>query len=274
MEETAMSASTTLTRTYPSIRAQRSSWLILAFSLAFLASSVASAQELGTIRFDNWLYYQKNPDNTGAWQYRPRFYIPVNLPEAWTFTQRIDLPILDTDKVGPDNRTGKWKAGLGDWFIEEGFTTPEVAKNLKLYGSVRFLFPTGGQAPFSASQYEWAPALSAIYSIPEEHITVSPLVRYFRGFSATEPNVTLVRRLDVFPTVNFGLADNWSLAFYNGEFPMSYNYVNGKWFVPIDAMLIKRLSKTVELGIGGAYGIVTDNPTYKYQVYGRLSYYF
>jgi hypothetical protein len=86
--------------------------------------------------------------------------------------------------------------------------------------------------------------------------------------------VTLVRRLDVFPTVNVGLADNWSLAFYNGEFPMSYNYVNNKWFVPIDAMLIKRLSKTVELGAGGAYGIVTDNPTYKYQVYGRLSFYF
>jgi hypothetical protein len=39
-------------------------------------------------------------------------------------------------------------------------------------------------------------------------------------------------------------------------------------------MLIKRLSKAVELGVGGAYGIVTDNPTYKYQVYGRLSFYF
>lgn len=267
-------STTTLTRTHQAMRARWSSRLIFAFSLALLASSVASAQELGTIRFDNWLYFQENPNNTGQWQYRPRFYIPVNLPMGWTFTQRIDLPILDTDRVGPDNPTGKWKAGIGDWFIEEGFTTPQVAKNLKLYGSVRFVFPTGGQAPFSASQYQWAPAVSAIYTIPEDHLTVSPLVRYYRGYSATETNVSLVRRLDVFPTVNFGLADNWSLAFYNGEFPMSYNYVNNKWFVPIDAMLIKRLSKTVELGIGGAYGIVTDNPTYKYQVYGRLSYYF
>ena len=123
MEETAMSYSTTPTRAHRTIRSRTSGWLIVAFGLALLASSVASAQEIGTIRYDNWLYFQKNPDNTGAWQYRPRFYIPVNLPEAWTFTQRIDLPILDTDKVGPDNRTGKWKAGLGDWFIRSPRST-------------------------------------------------------------------------------------------------------------------------------------------------------
>jgi hypothetical protein len=266
--------SETTTRTRRGVRARSPSRLILAFGLSLLASSATSAQELGTIRFDNWLYYQENPDNTGQWQYRPRFLIPVNLPLAWTFTQRIDLPILDTDRVGPDNTTGKWKAGIGDWFIEEGFTSPEVATNLKLYGSVRFVFPTGGKSPFSASQYQWAPAVSAIYTIPDQHLTVSPLVRYFRGFNATETNVTLVRRLDLFPTLNFGLADSWSLIFYAGENPISYNYVNEKWFVPIDAMLIKRLSKTVELGVGSAYGIVKDNPTYKYQVYGRLSYYF
>ena len=163
--------------------------LIFALVLALFASRAAVAQELGTIRFDNWLYYQENPDSTGQWQYRPRFYIPVNLPGGWLLTQRIDLPILDTDRVGPDNPTGKWKTGIGDWFIEEMFTTPEVAKNLKLFGSVRFVFPTGGQAPFSASQYQWAPAVSAIYAIPEHKITVSPLVRYFRGFAATEPNI-------------------------------------------------------------------------------------
>jgi hypothetical protein len=159
--------------------------LVFAPMLALLAAAAAPAQELGTIRFDNWLYFQENPNHTGQWQYRPRFYIPVNLPKGWLFTQRIDLPILYTDRVGPDNPTGEWKSGIGDWFIESGFTTPEVARNLKLYGSVRFVFPTGGEAPFSASQYQWAPAVSAIYGIPDHKITLSPLVRYFSGFGAT-----------------------------------------------------------------------------------------
>ena len=30
----------------------------------------------------------------------------------------------------------------------------------------------------------------------------------------------------------------------------------------------------VELGIGSVCGIVTDNPTYQYQAYGRLSLFF
>jgi hypothetical protein len=94
------------------------------------------------------------------------------------------------------------------------------------------------------------------------------------GFNATEPNVTLVRRLDIFPQVSFAFRDDWSLVFYAGENPISYNDVNHKWFVPIDAMLIKRLNKTVELGLGAAYGIVKDNPSYDYQVYGRMTFYF
>jgi len=247
---------------------------IFAAALAFFAAAAAPAQELGTIRFDNWVYFQENTDHTSQWQYRPRFYIPVNLPRGWLFTQRIDLPFLDTDKQGPDNTTGGWKSGLGDWFIEEGITTPEVATNTKIYGAVRFVFPTGGKAPFSASQYQWAPTLSVIHRIPDHGITLSPLLRYFMGFSATEPNVTLVRRLDIFPQVAFAFPDDWSLVLYAGENPISYNDVNHKWFVPIDAMVIKRLNKTVELGLGAAYGIVKDNPSYDYQVYGRLTFYF
>ena len=36
--------------------------------------------------------------------------------------------------------------------------SPEIAKNLWLKASVRFLFPTGKQSPFGSSQYQWGPA--------------------------------------------------------------------------------------------------------------------
>jgi hypothetical protein len=62
-------------------------------------------------------------------------------------------------------------------------------------------------------------------------------------------------------------------AFYP-ENPISYNDVINKWFVPIDVMLIKRLSKTVEFGFGGAYGLVKDDPQYQYIINGRLTFYF
>jgi hypothetical protein len=144
---------------------------------AWAASAPTSAQQLGTIRFDNWLYFQENINDSERWQYRPRFFIPFSLPQGWTFTQRIDLPVYYTNNTGPENPDGGWKAGIGDWFIEEAFNSPEVAKNLRLFGSVRFVFPTGGGAPFGGNQYQWAPAIGAIYAIPEHRITIAPTAR-------------------------------------------------------------------------------------------------
>jgi len=39
-------------------------------------------------------------------------------------------------------------------------------------------------------------------------------------------------------------------------------------------LLIKRLSKTVEFGFGGSYGLVKDDPQYQYIINGRLTFYF
>lgn len=240
---------------------------------AFASSKPASAQSLGTIRFDNWLYFQENIDKSERWQYRPRFYIPFNLSSGWTFTQRADLPVYYTDKVGTENPNGDWKWGIGDWFIEETFTSPELAQNFRMSGGVRFVFPTGGGSPFGSQQYQWAPTINATYAIPEHRITISPTARYFMSFHATSASASQVRRLDLFPTVTFGLAEGWSLAFYP-ENPISYNDVSDKWFVPIDAMLIRRVSKTVEFGFGGAYALVKDDPQYQYIINGRLTFYF
>lgn len=248
--------------------------LIAALVLAaFAGGKPASAQQLGTIRFDNWLYFQENINDSERWQYRPRFYIPFDLSRGWTFTQRIDLPVYYTNNTGPENPDGGWKAGIGDWFIEEAFTSPEVSKNLRLFGSVRFVFPTGGGAPFGSNQYQWAPAIGAVYVVPDHKIAISPTARYFMSYHAVRSGGSQVRSLNLFPTVTFGLPDDWSLAFYP-ENPIVYNDNTNKWFVPIDVMLIKRLSKTVEFGFGGSYGLVKDDPQYQYIINGRLTFYF
>jgi hypothetical protein len=81
------------------------------------------------------------------------------------------------------------------------------------------------------------------------------------GFQANEPNVTLTRRLDLYPTVFFGIGEGWSIALYP-ENPIQHNDRSNKWFVPIDSMLVKRFNKTVEAGMGISVGIVKDSPAY------------
>jgi len=172
-------------------------------------------------------------DQSGQWLWRPRAYIPVGLSRGWTFTQRIDLSLSCTHPAGSDNPNGTWKAGIGDGFVEEIVTTPELAENLRLWASVRFVLPTRGPSPFRSNQYQWAPVLSATYAPPER----------------------------------------WSLTFYPENAP-SYNGETHKWFVPIDLMLIRRLTQTVELGIGGAYVLVDGDPLYRSLVYGRVTFHF
>jgi hypothetical protein len=238
-----------------------------------LVGAGASAQENPPIRFDNWLYYQDNTDNSQRWQYRPRFYIPFALNSGATFTQRIDLPMYYTNKVGPDNTTGGWQAGIGDWFLESTYLSPEIDKNMKWSTSLRLVFPTGGKSPFGSSQYQVAPSIGFLASRPENKLTFNPVARYFYSYHATDDSAAKVRRWDIYPTLTKGFDDGWSIAFYP-ENPISYNDVSNKWFVPFDVLLIKRLSKETELGFGGASAIIKDDPQYRYIVNARLTFYF
>jgi hypothetical protein len=118
-----------------------------------------------------------------------------------------------------------------------------------------------------------APSLGAVISRPENQLTFAPVVRYFYGFHTTDDNATKVRRWDIYPALTKGFDDGWSLAFYP-ENPIGYNDVTNKWFVPVDVMLIKRFSKDMELGFGGAGAAIKDDPQYRYIVNARLTFYF
>jgi len=244
-----------------------------ALGIACLFAGGASAQDNPPIRFDNWLYFQRNTDDSTRAQYRPRFYIPFNLDNGGTFTQRIDLPMYYTNKVGQDNPNGDRKAGIGDWFIEETYLSPEVSKNVKWSTSVRFVFPTGGHSPFGSDQYQVAPSLGGVFSMPENKLTFNPVLRYFYSYHAAADNAGKVRRWDIYPTATMGFSDGWSFSLWP-ENPIDYNDVTNKWFVPIDALLIKRLSKSVEFAFGGAYALKKDDPQFKWVVDGRLTFYF
>ena len=247
----------------------------LALATTLWGMTAPAVAQLGTIRFDNWLFYQQNFGNTARWQYRPRLFIPYALGDGWTFTQRLDLPFYYTDASGPANPGGDWKSRASDFLVEEIFDTPEVAKNLRLRGSLRLVVPTGGESPFGADQWQVAAGFGANWRLPDvwRGVSVEPYARYFYGFAAGDPGVTTRRSWNIFPTVSFGLSETWSLVVYP-EQGITYNERTHKWFVPVEAMLTKRLSKTWEYSFGGAYELVSDEPSFRWVVQGRLRYYY
>lgn len=248
------------------------SGLALVFAMALALPAHA---QWGTVRLDNWFYYQENYGDSARWQYRPRIFVPYAFGDGWTFTQRIDLPFYYTDATGPANPTGEWKFAPSDWFVEEIFDTPDVAKNFRFRTSVRLVFPTGGEAPFGADQWQVAPGAGFSWRLPElaNGVTVAPYVRYFWGFGALSPGVTTVRKWSIFPVVDFRLTERWTLSFYP-EQGLSYNDRSDKWFVPIEAMLVNQVSKTWAYSFGGAYALVNDDRSYRWLVQARVSFFF
>ena len=236
---------------------------------------VSAPAQMGTIRFDNWLYYQENYGDSVRWQYRAKVFVPFAIGGGWTFTQRADVPFYYTDRTGPANPGGDYEFHVSDVLVEEIFETPDVAKNFRLQASVRFVFPTGGEAPFGSDQWQVAPGAGFDWRLPEllRGVTISPYARYFFGFDPRSPNVTTVRRLDLFPTVKFKLAATWALSVYS-EQSISFNERSNNWFVPIEAMLVNQPSKKFAYAFGGAYALAEGDGSYRWLAEARLTFFF
>jgi hypothetical protein len=247
-----------------------------ALALTLIAPIAAAQNGLGTLYAENWGFFQKNENGSDQWKYEPRLYVPFHFDNGWTFTQRVDVPMIYTNTKGAGNPGGGYSGGIGDVFIEEIFETPEIAKSLSFRASVRFVFPTGKQSPFGSSQYQWAPMAGMIYRMPDAlaGVTLAPYVRYFSGFDPQYANVTETRKLDLYPAATFGLGDRWSMSFYPDN-PVIYNESNHTWFVPLDLMFVHRVAKQWEYGFGGAWKLGhPSDPAYRYIIDARLTYWF
>lgn len=251
--------------------------LALALAATALLHGAAAAESgLGTIRLDNWGFFQRNASGTDQWQYRPRIYLPYRLDSGWTFTLRADAPLLYTNATGPGNPAGGYTGGVGAILFEPIVDSPEVAQNLTLRASLRLVLPPPKGQPFGSPQYQVAPGLGFTYRRPDalNGVTLAPYARFFWGFNAETPSTQLINTLNLFPAVTFELRDGWSLALYP-ENPITYNQNSGSWFVPLDFLFVKNVSKGFQFGIGGAAKLGNPaNPSYDYIVNGRATFFF
>jgi hypothetical protein len=221
--------------------------------------------ETAETRLETWFYYQENADDSGQYKLTEKVYVPLGASDGWRFTGRVDVPLLYTDKEGNGNPNGNWEFHVGDSLTEFYVTTPPVATNLTLGGSLRLVWPTGGQPPFGDDQYQWAPSLYLNYLLPDlgYGLTFHPLARYFMSYHANAAGAAKIRTLDLYPTVTFDLPDSWFIALYP-EKPIEYDQISQQWFVPFEAMVGKDISERLHLGFGGAVKLGGNDAQYQY----------
>lgn len=224
-------------------------------------------------RFDLWTYYFDNADGSTSWRETARLTKPLPLGnEGWRVTLRADLPVIYTDQTGTDNRGGDWEFGWGDALAQVVFSTPELAEDLKLTFGFRSILPTGDDAPFGSSQWAIGPQAGFSYDAGDwaEGLTLAPTVRWLRGFAPTRDGVTRIRQWDLYPTVSYKFAPEWTISFWE-ENPIIYNDRSNNWFVPLDGMIVRSFGERWQIGLGAATALVDDDARYDNVVYGRIS---
>lgn len=250
---------------------------LAAAALMGLTQGARAEEGLGPIRVDQWGFFQRNPNGSDQWQYRPRLYVPWSLANGWTVTQRADLPMIYTDDKGSANPAGGFSGGIGNAFLETMLDAPATTPGLVWRAILRLTFPSPKGSPFGKDdQYQVAAGLGLSYRLAEvwNGITLEPIMRYNWGARPNPPTTQLVSSLDLYPAVTFGLGEGWSLALYP-ENPITYNRNNGQWFMPLDLMVLHRVNRDFEFGIGAAVKLGNPaNPSYDYVIDGRATFYF
>jgi hypothetical protein len=267
--------------------------IVVLISSAQLMAGVAFASEdenKFSSRFENiseqydrdrilefWGYHDSQGSELYKNTIRLRYYQPLNI-NRFNGTLRLDtsyvreygagIPITSSDRYSESNTM------LTFWGNHPNLL-PSWGANL----GARVIFPFGNNGQWAAG-----PQVGASFrpkgNNPLEITDFSPLARYMYGFDTksnsfqVNPNQpSLIRNLQLFPTVGFRLGRNTQLRLWD-ENGLVYNSAGGGWFVPIDGMVTHRVNKHFLFAVGASKQVVQSYLQYDWSLYSKVSFNF
>jgi len=224
-----------------------------------------------------WGYHDSEGSDIYKNTIRLRYYQPLNI-NRFNGTLRLDtsyvraygpgIPISTSDRYSEGNTM------LTFWGNHPNLL-PRWGANL----GARVIFPFGNNGQWAAG-----PQVGASFkpkgNNPLDITDFSPLARYMYGFDTksnsfqVNPNQpSLIRNLQLFPTVGFRLSSNTQLRLWD-ENGVVYNSAGGGWFVPVDAMVTHRVNKHFLFAVGASKQVIQSYLQYDWSVYSKVSFNF
>jgi hypothetical protein len=204
-----------------------------------------------------------------------RYDHAFDLPSGWILATRSDLPLLAKNPISASNPNGDYLGGIGDVDVQAALIH-NIDQRWAFGFGMRLIAPTGDDA-LGSGKWQVMPIIGARYALPE--ITggsyFEPLLRYDVSV-AGDPTKKNISNLQFAPTLNIGLPDRWFVTFYPST-DIRINYGDpitgqtGRWFVPFDIRVGKKLSETIALSLELGVPIVKDYPVYDFKAQARLN---
>lgn len=200
-----------------------------------------------------------------------RYYHPLRSNDMHQATLRVDAGFYNNnDRDLPDFAlTDLHLANVRFTLSAKG---AHLAENWQSTFGLRTILPVG-----SSNQLVLAPQVGAIYQPePGTHAyfsDFSPLVRYLHGMDPKDDSAERLRKIEFYPTLGFQLNSKTRLRLWD-EYSINYNTRDGRWFVPVDVMLIRNLTEHQHLILGFSKAISKSYTHYDWSLYGSLNFYF
>lgn len=200
-----------------------------------------------------------------------RYYRPLQVNDRHQATLRLDTSFYtdDSHSLPEFSLTGLHLDKVKFTLSAKG---AQLSENWQSNFGFRTILPVG-----SSKQLVLAPQIGAVYKPDQGTYSIlsdfSPLIRYLHGVDPKDDSAKRIRHVELYPTLGFQLGSKTRLRFWD-EYGIEYNTRDGRWFIPIDVMLIQQLTEHQHLAIGFSKALVKSYGQYDWTLYGNLTFYF
>jgi hypothetical protein len=199
----------------------------------------------------------------------------LDLAPLWILALRGDLPLLAKTPALPGNPDGDYFTGVGDADVQ-AIIVHNLDQRWTVGFGARLIAPTGDEA-LGSGKWQIMPAAGVRYALWEINSSsyFEPVVRYAVSF-AGDPTRRNISNLQLAPTFNVGLPDQWFITFYPSA-DIRINYGDpitgqtGRLFLPFDARIGRKLADNVALSFELGVPIIKDYPVYNVKTQVRLN---
>jgi hypothetical protein len=204
-----------------------------------------------------------------------RYDHAFDLAPGWIVATRSDLPLLAKNPINASNPNGNYLYGIGDVDTQAALIR-NINADLAFGFGLRLIAPTGNDV-LGSGKWQLMPIIGARFSLTEISASsyFEPLLRYDISV-AGNPTTKNISNLQFAPAVNIGLPDRWYVTFYPSpdirvNFGDPVTGQTGRWFIPFDVRVGKKISEAIALSLEVGVPILKDYPVYDFKTEARLN---
>ena len=204
-----------------------------------------------------------------------RYDHALDLAPMWILALRSDLPVLAKNPFSSDNPDRNYLYGVGDADVQ-AVLIHDLSQRLAVGFGARLIAPTGGDT-FGSGKWQVMPIVGARYALweisPSSYL--EPFLRYDASF-AGDPTRKNISNLQIAPTLNIGLPDEWYVSFYPSadiriNFGDPITGQTGRLFLPFDFRVGRKLDGGAALSFELGVPIIKDYPVYNIKTQVRFN---